>query len=342
MKKVLVATFALALVTATAGPAYAAPAKQSRASAYGLESTGLIDLGPFAPTSAAYPPGTPSEAPPRDVVLELSETQPLVADATVGSVSEAHLRDDIASKIKRRNPDDAIENPVTQQGNNASGFATTDGLSVLVNVPGLLDPLTEDVEVGLVGAEAVDAEVVVKCVGDRPVFDAGYNELEVALGGSDLEPVEGAFAAALDLLGIEGPLSDVISIERGETNVRPDGTLSSGTVGFINGLHIRSELLGLDIIVSHAEAAMPQDCGFDCSDLRDNDGDRKIDVGPDPGCDSDIDDDERDPVRTGPPGGPALAATGNDMGVWPLMAFGVLGAAVIVRRTTLRSSRKPS
>ena len=63
----------------------------------------------------------------------------------------------------------------------------------------------------------------------------------------------------------------------------------------------------------------------ECSDKVDNDGDGKVDYGPDPGCDSPRDDDERDTGRTHP-------HTGGGNGLLMFGGAGLIGLAVLARR----------
>jgi len=343
MKKVLVSVFVLALVTATAGPVFADPAKGSTASAYGLRSQGLIPIEP-TPTARAVAPPDSTDGP--NDVLRLP-VAPLTID-TVASAFAQTARDSVLqTTLADPRGIDEESDPTSLQDVNARGLAATAGVTLVVD--GALDPVTaavfDIINESLVGVSAVRAEAVAKCVNDRPQFDTGYDLVAAGVAGTKIDLVDQVVVLVTGLLGAPGspipagtPLSSILRVEtpeNGATVTRTDTGIA------VTGLRVISDLLGLRIDIAHAEATMPIDCGFDCSDRRDNDGDGKIDFGPDPGCDSPYDDDERDAIRTGPPAR-ALAATGGDMGTWPLVAFGMLGAAVIVRRMTLRSSRKPS
>jgi hypothetical protein len=151
--------------------------------------------------------------------------------------------------------------PTTLTNVNAQGFSKTEGLGVVFNNPGV-DPVRillaelSSAAGGLVGADAVSAEAVAKCVNNQPVFETGY---EIAgLGGivgQVLNPtVQQLLSQLLTLLGPGSVLSAVISIEPGRVTPLTDGVA-------IDGLVVRVPLLNEEIIVSHAEAHMPGNCG---------------------------------------------------------------------------------
>jgi hypothetical protein len=337
MKKVLVATFALALVLARAPSAFADPAKASSASAYGLSATllGSQLIGP-TPTALAAQPPDKKDGPNTVIGLPLP---PLAIDGTISAEATAHKASDI--KVTDANPlgVPGESDPTSLNDVNAKGLSRTEGLGVVVQGP--LDvtsiPLPDLIGQTLVTATAVEGEAVAKCVGGVAQFDYGYDIVGLGLAGQEIPLASDVLAALTNLLGPNFAAADLLHVETPDNS--PSTTVIKTADGIsVTALRVVSDILGIDIPIGHAEARMPGDCRLpQCSDTIDNDGDGKIDFGPDPGCDSPQDDDERDRIQTG---APALAATGGDMGAWPLMAFGALGGVVILRRMKLRASSR--
>ncbi len=308
MRKVLTTVFAMAVVVSAAGPASADPARASSAAAYGLQATVL---------GTVLVPATPSVAvsQPPDTGLTLGDNvnatlpvdlQGVAVTGVVVAVGEAHRADDIVPALTTSLG--AGSDPVTLTGVNSRGLARAENLNVLGNIP--LIPLLGGgvVTQGLVSAGSVQAEAVAKCVNNQPVFDTGYNIVDLKVAGTDI-PLNALVSQLLGLANIPG----LISVVQGET-----GTLPGGGV-FINALHVSVPLLGLDLIVGHAEAAMPANCGI---------------------------------APPAPPTGPGpiapiadlgtLAATGGDFSMTPLVAMAMLGGALGIRRLTVRAQRSSS
>ena len=350
MKKALVATFVLALVVGLApSSAGAFAARTSSASADGLRVrlTGS-DLIPFTPTvTASQPPDTPPEG-NREAILPL-DLDPLDINATGLVRADAHRADNIQPIIVEPGDNERV----TLGGVNARGYATLEVNDLLLGVD-LPAPLPELNLTSLLAADAIEAEAVAKCVvdgtGRRPPthaeFDTGYNIVGLELADGELTPVEDLVDTILqDLLGTNGALAAIIAVDTPGTD--PTLIQKVGDTISVTALRVRVLPLGggtplLEVAFGRASATMPTPCRPpECEDLVDNDGDGKIDHPNDPGCDSPQDDNEDDAqVRTGAP--PALAATGGDMGLLPVTAFGALGLAVIVRRMALRSARRTS
>lgn len=309
MRKVLTTVFATAVALSATGSAWAEPASSSSASAYGISAAVLgSQLVPPTPTvSVSQPP---------DTVLTLGETvnatlpvdlQGVAVTGVVVAVGEAHRADDLVPALtKSLGPG---SDPVTLTGVNSRGLARAENLTVLGNIP--LVPLLGGgvVTQGLVNAGSVQAEAVAKCVNNQPVFDTGYNIVDLNIAGSELLPLNALVSQLLGLANLPG----IITVVQGETGTLPDGGV------FINALHVTVPLLGLDLVVGHAEARMPANCGI---------------------------------APPAPPTGPediapvanlgTLAATGGDFSMTPLVAMAMLGAALGIRRLTVRSRKSIS
>lgn len=302
MRKFLAAAFTTAIAVSAIGPASAEPARTSRASAYGLQATVLgTQLVPPTPASAV------SQPPDSGLTLNGNVNAVLPVDAAglavtgvVVAVAEAHRADDIQPALTTSLG--AGSDPVTLTGVNSRGLARAENLTLVGNIP-LIDLLAGPVaEQGLLSAGSVQAEAVAKCVNGQPVFDTGFNIVDLRLAGGDI-PLNELVSTLLGVLNVPG----VISVVQGETGRLPDGGV------FINALRVSVPLLQADIIVGHAEAAMPANCG----------------IAPPP-----------PPTPTGPgPVAPvgSLAATGGDFSVTPLVAMALLGAAFSMRRLVVRS-----
>ena len=311
MKKVLVAAVALALGIAWApSSAFAEPARASSASAYGL-TVNLLGGQLIAPTptvAASQPPDSIDREPIIPIDLD-----PVAQSGTGVTVAEATRADTITGErlaVARGNDNKAV----TLQGVSARGYAGLESANVLVNqfaeLPVELDQLT------LVEADAIEAEAVAKCVDNQPQFDYGYNLLNLELGDTPVTAIEDVIDGIIEL---PGPLSDLGVIDFDTPRTNPNMVTRTPTGIAVTALRVALlPALGEDplveVVIGHAEARMPTPCGI-----------------------------EQPRPPTGPgPAAPALAATGDDMGTWPLMAFGVLGGAVILRRTMVLRSRRAS
>ncbi|MCA1691069.1 MAG: hypothetical protein LC733_02305, partial [Actinobacteria bacterium] len=278
--------------------------------AYAALATGLIPLGPLIEAGPVVQPPSPADT----VIPETLLTVPLGGLAlagVAGADAHAHQADDIPSILGSVEAIPNVSDPTTLTGVNAQGLAKTTGAALVFNDPGG-DPNTvairgllaqiSDLAGGLLGADAVTAEAVAKCVNNQPVYETGYQVLGLGgLVGGILDPlVTPLLELLLPLLGPDAALSAIISIETGV--VTP---LNNGIA--IDALVIRVPILNQVIAVSHAEAYVP------------------------PGC-------SVAPPATIPPTGPGpvaptarLAVTGGDLPFVP-MALVLLGSALVLRR----------
>ena len=310
MRKVLTAAFATAVALSAAGPASAEPASSSRAAAFGLTATVLgTELVPPTPAVAvSQPPDTV-----RTLNGNVNTTLPVdlagvAVTGVVVAVGEAHRADDLVPALTTDLLDE-FSDAVTLTGVNARGLARAENLTLLGNIP-LLDLLAGQVaQQGLVNVGSVQAEAVAKCVNNRPVFDTGYNIVDLNIAGSTALPLNTLVGTVLTTLNLPG----LVEIELGETGVLPDGGV------FINALRIRVPLLGVDIVVGHAEVGMPANCGI---------APPAPPTGPGPIA-------PVNPQVAAPLGN--LAATGGDFSMTPLVAMALLGGALSIRRLVVRS-----
>ena len=260
MRKRLAVAVALA-VSLGAGmmPASADPASSSSASAYGATAGGLIPISPTITVSAAQPPDSDVNKPPTLLTVPLGG---LALSGTVGTDAHAHRADDIQPVLGSVPVVANVSDPVTPTGYNAEGLAKTEGLAVAFSNNGTVDPVRDLLALissqagGLVGADAVTAEAVAKCVNNQPVFETGYEVagLGGVVGQALNSTVQGLLSQLLTLLGPNATLSAVISVEAGRVTPLTDGVA-------VDGLVVRVPLLNEEIVVSHAEAHMPGNCG---------------------------------------------------------------------------------
>jgi hypothetical protein len=324
MRKLVVAMVALALPFVGAGPASADPARASAAAAFGLQATGTVPLGPLAPSAAVFP-GGPADQTGSDSANEVLEVPlgTLALAGVVGSISNAHLNDDITPQLAAAPALPGISEPVTIPGGaNARGLAKTTGVGLVFTAPAgtVVDPIATalaeltNAAGGLLGADAITAEAVAKCVNNTPVFETGFEIVELGglAGGLLNDTVQQTLDTVLDLLeggggdggGQTGLLSSIISVQRGRVTQIPNGVA-------IDGLVVSIPLLNEEIIISHAEAAMPANCAVE-------------------------------PPAEQPTGpgdiAPTLAATGSSA-LMLQAALGLLAAGVGLRRLNRRARR---
>lgn len=312
MRKVLTAAFATAIAVSATGPAWAEPARTSSAGAYGLQASVLgTQLVPPTPVVAVSQPPDTGRTVGDNVNATLPVDLPgLAVTGVVTAVGEAHRADDIVPALTA--PVGQFSDAVTLTGVNSRGLARAENLTLVGNIP-LVDVLAGQVaRQGLLSAGSVQAEAVAKCVNNQPVFDTGYNIVDLNVAGAAI-PLNDLVATLLNLLNLPG----VINVVQGETGVLPDGGV------FINALHITVPLLDADIIVGHAEARMPANCGI---------APPAPPTGPGPVA----------PVAS--LGAPVanLAATGGDFSMTPFIAMAMLGGALAVGRLVVRSRPRRS
>ena len=313
MRKVLTAAFAMAVALSATGPAWADPARTSSAAAYGLQATVLgTQLVPPTPVVAVSQPPDPGRTLGENINATLPvDLQGLAVTGVVTAVGEAHRADDIVPALT--SPVGQFSDAVTLTGVNSRGLARAENLNLVGNIP-LIDLLAGQVaQQGLLSAGSVQAEAVAKCVNNQPVFDTGFNIVDLRVAGTQI-PLNDLVASLLRALNLPG----VINVVQGETGVLPDGGV------FINALHVTVPLLQADIIIGHAEARMPANCGI---------APPAPPTGPGPIA----------PVSAqvaAPLGN--LAATGGDFSMTPLIAMAMLGGALGVRRLVVRSKASSS
>jgi hypothetical protein len=320
MRKMLGVAVALA-VSFAAGmtPASGDAASSSSASAYGLSASGLVPISPTITAAAAQPPDQDVLKPPALLTIPLGG---LALSGTVGADAHAHQADNLQPVLGGA-PASTASDPTTPVGVNAVGLAKTEGLAVVFNNTGvdaistLLAQLTSATG-GLVGADAVVAEAVAKCVNNQPVFDTGFQVAGLGgLVGDVLDPVvQQLLDTLLGLLGPDATLSAIVSIEAGRVTPLADGVA-------VDGLVVRVPLLNEEIVVSHAEAHMPGSCGVAPPTTVQP-------TGPGPIA----------PVGQVAPAA-SLASTGSDVPYLPLAAV-MLGAAFVLRRITRRRPQRNS
>ncbi|MCA1695370.1 MAG: hypothetical protein LC749_11895 [Actinobacteria bacterium] len=317
MRRVLSAAITAATCVATflaaaAGPAAADPASASSAAAYGLSATGTLPISPTVTTAATQPPDQDA---PVSQLLGVPLGGLAIAGA-VGVVANAHQADNITPELTSVPATAGTSSPVTLVGDNSRGLAKTTGLGVAISgaVPGI-DAATTTLlqQLGsLVSADAVTAEAVAKCVNNAPVFNTGFQV--AGLGGLAggiinplLQPVLDLLIGPTGLLGANTPLSAIVSVSAGEVTQLADGIA-------INGLTVRIPVINETIVVSHAEAHMPQGCGVAVA---------KAPTGPGPVA----------------PVGAQLAATGSDVPFLPL-GMGMMAVALLSGTLVRRSRRQ--
>lgn len=308
MRRRLAVVVVLALSWAgCAVPATAEPASSSSASAYGLSASGLLPISPTITAEASQPPGEDVPTPPQLLNVPLGS---LALAGVVGVDARAHAADDITPLLVGVPTTANTSDPTSLTPVNAQGLAKTTGAALVFNNPGL-DPIrillaqVSTAVGGLLGADAITAEAVARCVNNQPVFETGFEVLGLGgLVGDVLDPlVQPLLDQILGLLPPGSTLSSIISIEAGRVTRLTDGVA-------IDGLVVRVPLLGQEIILSHAEAHMPANCGI---------------APPQPTGIGDI----------APVGGVAgqgrLAATGSDVPYLPLGAAMVAVALLLYR-----------
>ncbi|MDP9070793.1 MAG: hypothetical protein M3N68_05835, partial [Actinomycetota bacterium] len=256
MKKVLVATFALALAVAAAAPAAAEPARASTAHAFGLEARGLVPIARSPDVRAAYPPGGDSvEAAPVAVPLAT-----LVIDSTGRGRAQAHLADDIAPILTEATDNDRIEDGPF----NARAYGAVDNLDVVAPAGAVLE--NQDVldeATSLLNLNAIEAEATARCVDNRPVFDVGWNIADVDLFGTDnpigLEDlVEGVLLPLVAPTGVLAPVVQVTTPAEDPSFIRIGPNSASVLAARITILNLLGGVETID--VGFAEVSMPSNC----------------------------------------------------------------------------------
>jgi hypothetical protein len=287
------------------GPAFASPLRNATASAYGAKLTALgLQVLPETPANVRAGPQPNSGS---NNLLAVPLTPVLAAGAasakaqtTLDSVIRPELP---AGYLRVTSPAGVTTVPGTF---NAQGYGKVAGANLLlqdVARVGELPPVVEAIGgiTSLLSADLVHAEALISCVEGVPTIVGGAQLVGANLLGSDLTGL------------LDGTVNQVINVTHsvlqalgGRAVVNEQIPLNGGNGLAVNALHVEIPLLGVDIILGHAEVNGPgpgQTCEpvrkFQCEDGIDNDGDGKIDFPADPGCFSRQDDDERDLARTG-------------------------------------------
>jgi len=282
---------ALALPFVGAGPASADPARASAASAFGISGTGLLAIPPTPTVSVSQPPDTGRTVGGNfNSIIPLGLTG-LAVTGTVNAVGEAARESRLPAVL-----------PDVDDGNNARGFARTDGLEVLGSDE-LITAIGGDLlgGTGLLTATAVEAEAVARCVNNVPVFDADFRLIGLRVADLDLtSTLDPLLRQLLGTVNLEG----LIEIEQGVV----ERTAESIT---ITALRISLLSTAQVLNISQATAAMPANCAV-----------------------------ERPAAQPTGPGdiAPTLAATGSSDLILPV-AFGMLLTGFGLRRLNRRSRR---
>lgn len=320
MRKGLAVAVAVAVwVAGAAAPAGSEAANNSSASGYGLSATGLVPISPTITAEVSQPPDEDVIATPQLLEVPLGG---LALAGVVGVDAHAHQADDIVPVLTGVPATANTSDPITLTGVNAEALAKTAGAALVFSDPGCLDPVRvllaqiSSALGGLLGADAITAEAVAKCVDNQPVFETGFEV--VGLGGLVGDVLDPVVQPLVDtLLGLLGPgavLSAVISVEAGRVTPLADGVA-------IDGLVVRVPLLDEEIIISHAEAHMQANCS----------------VAPPPTV---------QPTGAAGPSAPlgdvapraTLAVTGTDVPYLPLGAVMIASALLVARAVRRRSA----
>lgn len=260
VRTVLAAVSAMAMLIAGMGNAFGDQARASSAHSYGLEATGLLPIARTPTASAASPPDDSIE---RNAVLRVPAAA-LAVDANVVAKAEAHRDDSAVPVLVPGRPQGASQDAITIERVNSRGYSSATTVRVLVRALPTTDcNLDPELCIAAVEADLIEAEAVARCVNNQPVFDTGYNLLNLrVLESIDLATlVEPLLDTVLDLLGTEGPVGslNLVNVNRGVKTTLADNGQGAGEA--ITALEVK--VLGdTEVIrIAHAEARMPRDCG---------------------------------------------------------------------------------
>lgn len=325
MRLAVALALAVALGAGMMMPATADPASSSSASAYGASASGLLPISPTITASASQPPDSDVSKPPALLTIPLGG---LALSGTVGADAHAHQADDIQPVTAALPVVANVSDPVAAGGYNSEGLAKTEGLAVVFSDPAGTDPVRtllaqlSTAAGGLVGADGVTAEAVAKCVNNQPVFETGFEVAGLGglVGNALNSTVQTLLTTLLGLLGPNAALSSVVSIQAGRVTQLTDGVA-------IDGLVVSVPLLNEQIVVSHAEAHMPGNCGVAPPSTIQPTG---------PGPVAPLG--NVAPAAAAPQG--SLATTGSNVPFLPIAAV-LLGVAFLLRVST-RQRRQPT
>lgn len=318
MRKVLTAACTVAVALSATSAASADPARTSSAAAYG--TTAIVAGSPVIPptpvASAAAPPDADGE---RSSVVPVTGGTLTVTGAIV-TVAQTRQSDGLLVALTPQALSGAPaggSDPITLLAPNARAFGSAANSSVLVSaipagLPADAFDLIQAAANSLVSAGVIQAEAVAKCIGGSPQFDTGYNITDLELAGTQIPLAGDLLTQIVNALGAGSPLAGLLTVTKGEQLTFADG------VG-VNALRV--QLLGVaggpplvEVVIGHAEVHMPADCA----------------VAPPTTV----------PAPVAPRG--ALPSTGGDSSVTPLLAMGMLGGALGVRRILVRARASDS
>lgn len=318
MRKVLTAACTVAVALWATSAASADPARTSSAVAYGATAiaAGSAVIPPTPIASAAAPPDTDGE---RSSAVPVTGGT-LTLTGVIFTAAQARQSDGLLVALTPQALSGApagSSDPITLLAPNTRAFGSAANASVLVSalpagLPADAFALIQAAANSLVSAGVIQGEAVAKCVGGRPQFDTGYNITDLELAGTQIPLVGDLVTQIVDALGAGSPLAGLVNVTKGEQLTFADG------VG-VNALRV--QLLGvaggpplIEVVIGHAEVHMPADCA----------------VAP--------------PTTVAAPVAPrgTLPSTGGDFSVTPLLAMGMLGGALGVRRILVRTRSSDS
>ena len=309
------------------GPAYAQQLVATTARAFGA-SIDLLNSALLPPTpnvTAGPGPGTGSN---NLLTVPLGS---LLSAGTASAKARTTLTPQIAAELPAANL--RVFSPAGSPrpaAFNAQAYARVAGAVIAAQpgsegqLPPAVGPL---VALGtILGADLIQAEALVGCVGASPVIVGGSQLAGVRLLGLDL-------TSALD-----GTLNQVVNIGDTALGLLGGSLIANETVQTPNGVAINALHLTvpglLDVTLAHAEVtgAVCEEPP-ECRDFLDNDGDGKIDFNPPPGF-------EKDPECLSPDDdmeAGLLPRTGGSSPLLGVMVFG-LGALTLLGVRKLRRS----
>lgn len=280
----VVATLAAATLVAAifAGTTASADAVASaRSAAYGVNLAGPVPIEALPLAQAGVPSETGHE---EDSLVEVP-ADPVATSFTAHVIADATRQSKLPATLQATMDDIRSDLPTTW---NARAYAAVENLSAVT---------------GQVKADIIESEAVAGCHDGEVTYSGAARVANLKVGATSVPVSASPNQTVFDQLGIR--------IVFFETNWDPNtGRLAAGSdTIFVNALHIVAPG-GIDLVVSHSEAtgtcfeesrpAPPVDKP-QCSDLKDNDRDGKIDYPADPGCESRQDDDERDSASPAAP-----------------------------------------
>lgn len=246
----------------------------ARSASYGINLAGPVPIEALPLAQAGVPKESPHE---EDSLVEVP-ADPLATSFTAHVVADASKKSAIAALLQPVM--DTLRSDLPTKWN-ARAYAALENLSAVT---------------GQLKADVIESEAVAGCNDGKVVYSGGAYVANLTVAGSSVHNSASPNQTVFDQLGIR--------IVFFETNWDPStgGLTDDSDTIYVNALHVTAPG-GVDIVVSHSEATgtcaeerelSPPLGKPQCSDLKDNDRDGKIDFPADPGCESRQDDDERD------------------------------------------------